>query len=155
MEFFYHQIYTGTYTIEGDTTRTSPQNKALRKSKSEELVVKYFPTADKLTIGHIMRQKYVCMYLQPEQWTDVRRYKYSNNINQIQYDGTIVYPKLRRPYNLYTPYWMTAEAIEKQQWVQRLNADPETEEKYNRPELERLGAYKNPEWLKKPMIWAN
>jgi hypothetical protein len=41
-----------------------------------------------------------------------------------------------------------------QQWVQRLNADPETEEKYNRPELERLGAYKNPEWLKKRMIWA-
>jgi hypothetical protein len=152
---FYHQIYTGTYTIEGDTTRTSPQNKALRKSKSEELVVKYFPTADKLTIGHIMRQKYVCMYLQPEQWTDVRRYKYSNNINQILYDGTIVYPKLRRPYNLYEPYWMTAEAVAKQQWVQRLNADPETEEKYNRPELERLGAYKNPEWLKKPMIWAN
>ena len=24
---FYHQIYTGTYTIEGDTTRTSPQKK--------------------------------------------------------------------------------------------------------------------------------
>ena len=35
-----------------------------------------------------MRQKYVCMYLQPEQWTDVR-YKY-NNTNQILYDGTIV-----------------------------------------------------------------
>ena len=39
-------------------------------------------------------------------------------------------------------------------WIQRLNYDPETEEKYNRAELERLGAYKNPEWLKKPMIWA-
>ena len=34
------------------------------------------------------------------------------------------------------------------------NYDPETEEKYNRPELERLGAYRNAEWLKKPMIWA-
>jgi hypothetical protein len=152
---FYHQIYTGTYTIEGDTTRTSPQNKALRKAKSDELSAKYFPAAADLTIGHIMRQKYVCMFLQPEQWTDMRRYKYSNNTNQILYDGCIVYPTLRRPYNLYEPYWMTAEAVAKQQWVQRLNADPETEEKYNRPELERLGAYKNPEWLKKPMIWAN
>ncbi|MBP6934865.1 MAG: SusD/RagB family nutrient-binding outer membrane lipoprotein [Paludibacteraceae bacterium] len=153
---YLRQIYMGTYTKAGDITQAGAA-KTQRQNKNDKLLAdgKYFPTADKLTIGHIMRQKYVCMYLQPEQWTDVRRYKYSNNINQIQYDGTIVYPKLRRPYNLYTPYWMTAEAIEKQQWVQRLNADPETEEKYNRPELERLGAYKNPEWLKKPMIWAN
>ena len=32
--------------------------------------------------------------------------------------------------------------------------DPETEEKYNREELIRLDAFRNPEWLKKPMIWA-
>ncbi|MDK2841553.1 MAG: hypothetical protein PWQ17_1058, partial [Anaerophaga sp.] len=38
--------------------------------------------------------------------------------------------------------------------IQRLNYDPETEEKYNRDELIRLGAFRNPEWLKKPMIWA-
>ncbi|MDD3405480.1 MAG: SusD/RagB family nutrient-binding outer membrane lipoprotein [Paludibacteraceae bacterium] len=152
--FYYHQIYTGTYTVEGDATKTTQKNKDLRKVKSDELGAKYFPAAADLTIGHIMRQKYVCMFLQPEQWTDMRRYKYSNNTNQILYDGCTVYPKLRRPYNLYEPYWMPEISGDNQQWVQRLNADPETEEKYNRPELERLGAYKNPEWLKKRMIWA-
>ena len=39
-------------------------------------------------------------------------------------------------------------------WITRLNNDPETEDKYNRKELERLGAYKNPDWLRKRMIWA-
>lgn len=101
-------------------------------------------------IGHLMRQKYVCMYLQAEQWTDMRRYKYSNNINQTRFDGVIIYPNLRRPFNLYQAYWGDNENA----WVQRLNYDPETEEKYNRKELIRLGAYKNSEWLRKPMIWA-
>lgn len=45
---------------------------------------KYLKNVDYLpeigfNIGHIMRQKYVCMYLQPEIWTDMRRYNYSNN----------------------------------------------------------------------------
>ena len=38
-------------------------------------------------------------------------------------------------------------------WINRINYDPETEEKYNKAELERLGAYKNYQWLRKPMIW--
>lgn len=108
-------------------------------------------------IGRLMRQKYVCMYLQPELWTDMRRYTYSNNTNKRTYNGTIVYPTLRRPYNLYEPYWMSNKDENgnvKEEWVMRINYDPETEDKYNRKELERLGAYKNPEWLKKPMIWA-
>lgn len=152
---YLRQIYMGTYTKAGDITQAGAA-KTERQNKNDKLLAdgKYFPTADKLTIGHIMRQKYVCMYLQPEQWTDMRRYKYSNNTNKILYDGCTVYPTLRRPYNLYEPYWMPEISGANQQWVQRLNADPETEEKYNRPELERLGAYKNPEWLKKRMIWA-
>lgn len=40
--------------------------------------VDYLPEID-FNIGHIMRQKYVCMYLQPEIWTDMRRYNYSNS----------------------------------------------------------------------------
>ena len=43
------------------------------------------------TIAHIMQQKYVAMYLQPEQWCDVRRYNYSSSLNGIQYDGVYVY----------------------------------------------------------------
>ena len=104
-----------------------------------------------------MLQKYVCMYLQPEQWTDMRRYNYSNNVNKKMYDGIIVYPTLKRPYNLYEPYWLSdknPDATVKEVWLQRINYDPETEEKYNRAELERLGAYKNADWLKVPMIWA-
>ena len=111
-------------------------------------VTAYFP-ADGFNIGHIMRQKYVCLYLQPEQWTDMRRYNYSCEENGIQYDNTYVYPGLKRPNNIYEAHW----GDDPKAWINRINYDPETEEKYNKAELERLGAYKNYQWLRKPMIW--
>ena len=111
-------------------------------------VTTYFP-ADGFNIGHIMRQKYVCLYLQPEQWTDMRRYNYSCEENGIQYDNTYVYPGLKRPNNIYEAHW----GDDPKAWINRINYDPETEEKYNKAELERLGAYKNHQWLRKPMIW--
>ena len=111
-------------------------------------VTTYFP-ADGFNIGHIMRQKYVCLYLQPEQWTDMRRYNYSCEENGIQYDNTYVYPGLKRPNNIYDSHW----GDDPKAWINRINYDPETEEKYNKAELERLGAYKNYQWLRKPMIW--
>jgi len=107
------------------------------------------PGTSNIDLSHIMLEKYKAMYLQPEQWNDMRRYGYSNNDNGILYDNTVIYPGLRRPYNLYEPYWSTEN-----EWIQRINYDPETEEKYNRDELIRLDAFRNPEWLKKPMIWA-
>ena len=139
------------------------------------------PGESEFTIAQLMQQKYVAMYLQPEQWTDVRRYNYSSKTNGIKYDGEEVYTvrgihkgtgtgynltdftaeySLRRPFNLYESYWMQPDAIGQNAslspnaWVMRLNYDPETEDKYNKAELERLGAYKNHEWLKKRMIWA-
>ena len=111
-------------------------------------VTTYFP-ADGFNIGHIMRKKYVCLYLQPEQWTDMRRYNYSCEENGIQYDNTYVYPGLKRPNNIYEAHW----GDDPKAWINRINYDPETEEKYNKAELERLGAYKNYQWLRKPMIW--
>lgn len=111
-------------------------------------VTTYFP-ANGFNIGHIMRQKYVCLYLQPEQWTDMRRYNYSCEENGIQYDNTYVYPGLKRPNNIYEAHW----GDDPKAWINRINYDPETEEKYNKAELERLGAYKNYQWLRKPMIW--
>lgn len=111
-------------------------------------VTTYFP-ADGFNIGHIIRQKYVCLYLQPEQWTDMRRYNYSCEENGIQYDNTYVYPGLKRPNNIYEAHW----GDDPKAWINRINYDPETEEKYNKAELERLGAYKNYQWLRKPMIW--
>ena len=110
------------------------------------------------TLSDLMQQKYIAMYMQPEQYTDMRRYHFSNKRNNygIGDANEIIYPTLRRPYNLYSAYWVDglSEAEKENTWIQRLNYDPETEDKYNRPELERLGAYKNHLWLRKPMIWA-
>lgn len=132
------------YNMERLGVTESAMNRYLR-------LAKYMPETD-FNIGHLMRQKYIALYLKPEQWTDMRRYGYSNDQNEIQYDGVYIYPNLRRPYNLYS-YW--GNRSEKNgPWIQRINYDPETEEKYNRQELERLGAFQNWEWLKKPMIWG-
>lgn len=110
------------------------------------------------TLYDLMTQKYIAMYMQPEQWTDMRRYHYSNNRNGYGIGDAqeIVYPTLRRPYNLYQAFWIDGLSTSEQEnsWVQRINYDPETEEKYNLAELERLGASKNHKWLRVPMIWA-
>ncbi len=96
------------------------------------------PGAAQFTIADLMQQKYVAMYLQPEQWTDLRRYNYSSKENDLRYDGVFVYtvakchdPKalnlmedlelfekdfkedcaysLDRPYNLYAAYWYQSD----------------------------------------------
>ena len=109
------------------------------------------------------------------------RYNYSSKNNGIAYDGIFVYHvthihdgtrnvnpnnfsqeySLTRPFNLYAAYWIDKPdnfgvnaKLSPNAWITRLNYDPETEDKYNRKELERLGAYKNPDWLRKRMIWA-
>ena len=119
----------------------------------------WFFNPSEFTLSDLMEQKYIAMYLQPEQWTDMRRYHYSNNRNNygIGDQNEIIYPTLRRPYNLYAAYWIDGltEAEKENTWIQRLNYDTETEEKYNRAELQRLGAYKNYKWLQEPMIWAH
>ncbi len=43
------------------------------------------------TLAHLMQQKYVAMYLQPEQWTDMRRYNYSSKTNGQLYKGVEIY----------------------------------------------------------------
>ncbi len=144
------------------------------------------PGAATFTLADLMQQKYIAMYLQPEQWTDMRRYNYSSPTNEIMYDETYVYLvknifdqtgtaiptvenstreyALARPFNLYVPYWDQPDSyvftegnktgLSPNAWIMRLNYDPETEDKYNKGELQRLGAYKNHEWLKKRMIWS-
>ena len=89
------------------------------------------------TIADLMQQKYVAMYLLPEQWTDMRRYNYSSSTNGIAYayPGSVpvyvydvknvhngrnaIFSKdapnfcleysLHRPYNLYEVYWGTSD----------------------------------------------
>ncbi|MBQ3959546.1 MAG: SusD/RagB family nutrient-binding outer membrane lipoprotein, partial [Muribaculaceae bacterium] len=41
----------------------------------------WFFNPSEFTLSDLMQQKYIAMYLQPEQWTDMRRYHYSNNRN--------------------------------------------------------------------------
>ena len=93
----------------------------------------------KFTIADLMQQKYVAMYLQPEQWADMRRYNYSSSANGIAYAFPGVVPvyvydvknvhngintlfskdapnfclqySLHRPYNLYEAYWCTSEDL--------------------------------------------
>ena len=151
------------------------------------------PGAAKFEISDLMQQKYVAMYLQPEQWTDMRRYNYSSSENGIHYNNVYVYDvknvhngkdnmfkddsvnftatyELHRPYNLYQPYWYTDEdygvnaKLSPNAWVNRLNADTETETKYNKKELDRMGYYTTNaagekildyRILKKRLIWAH
>ena len=167
------------------------------KNQYERFFEIKFPGAANFTIADIMQQKYVAMYLQPEQWTDMRRYNYSSSTNGIAYkvpDGSLVYVydvqkvhngkganfakdaqnfemtySLRRPYNLYEAYWCTPEdyginaELSPNAWVARLNADTETETKYNKKELDRIGYYTTNaagekvldfNVLKRRMIWA-
>jgi hypothetical protein len=167
------------------------------KNQYERFFEIKFPGAANFTIADIMQQKYVAMYLQPEQWTDMRRYNYSSSTNGIAYkvpDGSLVYVydvqkvhngkganfakdaqnfemtySLRRPYNLYEAYWCTPEdyginaELSPNAWVARLNADTETETKYNKKELDRIGYYTTNaagekvldfNVLKRRMVWA-
>ena len=177
--------------------------------------IKFKTIQDNFNIADIMQQKYVAMYLQPEQWTDMRRYNYSSSTNGIAYydpktsqpvyvytvkhvhngvvaqfshrdplksDSVNFYDKqgnpntysLRRPYNLYEAYWCTpedyangvdeSEGLSPNAWVARLNADTETETKYNKKELDRIGYYTTNaagekildfNVLKRRMIWAH
>ena len=155
------------------------------------------PGAGQFTIADLMQQKYVAMYLQPEQWTDMRRYNYSSSANGISYAApgqTPVYIydvknvhngavalfakdaanfnqtySLHRPFNLYEAYWCTPEdygknaTLSPNAWVNRLNADTETETKYNKKELEKNDYYTTNaagekildyRVLKRRMIWA-
>ena len=156
------------------------------------------PGAQKFTIADLMQQKYVAMYLQPEQWTDMRRYNYSSTANGIAYalpgqapvyvydvknvhnGANALFGKdsvnfcltysLHRPFNLYEAYWCNPDDYGKNAnlspnaWVNRLNADTETETKYNKKELERMGYYTTNaagekildyRILKKRLIWAH
>ncbi len=119
---------------------------------------RWFFEAATFDLEALMTQKYIAMYMQPEQWTDMRRYHYSNKRNNygIGAKNEIVYSTLRRPYNLYAAYWIDGltDAEKENLWVQRVPQDPDTEGKYNRSELERLGAFNNYKWLQKPLIWA-
>jgi len=123
--------------IKANMTRVGVEQSEIDDFSSSILIPQ---NSSELTLSHIMMQKYVALWLQGEVWTDMRRYNYSDQI----------YSGLKKPrYSAY--YW---DRDNPNEWIERLPYDTETEEIYNKPELERLGAYQNSDWLKKPMFWA-
>ena len=193
----------GAYTTTVSATKHNMQRYGLEEStiaSNSDLQNQYnrffeikLPGAGQFTIADLMQQKYVAMYLQPEQWTDMRRYNYSSSANGISYVApgkapVYVYDvkrvhngrntlfandasnfcltySLHRPYNLYEPYWCTADnygtnaQLSPNAWVMRIN---QPSPQFALPELIRLGIYTagadrpelNPLFLKKRMIWA-
>lgn len=139
-------------------TGAEKTSKATAKACFEFGNERYFFDASAYTLSDLMMQKYIAMYMMPEQWNDLRRYHYSNKRNGygVGASNEIVYPSLRRPYNLYSAYWVDGltDAQKENTWIQRLNYDPQTEDIYNKDEVVRVGAYKDFKWLQKPMIWA-
>lgn len=90
--------------------------------------------ASQLQISHIMMQKYIALYLQPETWTDMRRYHYSTN----------AYPSFEYP--------EVVLALYNKKWIVRLPYDPQTEYIYNPNEIARLGA-RDDQWVVTPFWW--
>jgi hypothetical protein len=93
-------------------------------------------TAAQLQIHHIMMQKYIALYLQPETWNDKRRYHYSN----------LAYPQLEYPEAVIIEY------RKDKKWIMRLPYDPQTEYIYNPKEIERLKA-REANWMITPFWW--
>ncbi len=91
-------------------------------------------SSGQLDIPNIMMQKYIALYLQPETWTDMRRYGYGNH----------AYPELEYPEN--------ALEIYDGKWIVRLPYDPQTEYIYNPNEIARLGA-RDDQWVVTPFWW--
>lgn len=91
-------------------------------------------SAGQLQISDIMMQKYIALYLQPETWVDMRRYRYSQT----------AYPELQYPTNALNIY--------EGKWIKRMPYDPQTEYIYNPNEIERLGA-RSDLWVVTPFWW--
>lgn len=162
----------------------APKNQETCKQMFEDMRLKY----DNFDIAMLMQQKFVALYLNPEQYTDMRRYNFSSSNNGITYDNTYVYDvkrvpiekrsqqidakdpgkffsleyALERPYNLYQPHFLVEGKdfitggnfpLSCNAWINRLTPDPETEDKYNRAELEKMNAYRNPDYLRARMVW--
>ena len=157
-ESYVGAFLTGEKTVVEYIDDAGKTKKTTAKSVKDFGNERYFFDASNYSLSDLMMQKYISMYMLPEQWNDMRRYHYSNKRNGygIGSSNEIVYPSLRRPYNLYAAYWVDGLTDEEKEttWMQRLNYDPQTEDIYNKDEVVRVGAYKDFKWLQKPMIWA-
>ncbi len=92
-------------------------------------------SAATLTLKNIMEQKYIAMFIHPEQWVDMRRMDYSTNI----------YPGLAQPVGVNTEL--------QGQWLRRL-LPGSTEQLYNiNNAYSELGRVSNAQWMTTPVWW--
>ncbi len=92
-------------------------------------------SAATLTLKNIMEQKYIAMFIHPEQWVDMRRMDYSTNI----------YPGLTQPTGVNTEL--------QGQWVRRF-LPGSIEILYNiNNAYSELGRISNAQWMTTPVWW--
>ncbi|TGE23113.1 SusD/RagB family nutrient-binding outer membrane lipoprotein [Hymenobacter metallicola] len=90
-------------------------------------------TEAELTLKHIMEQKYIAMFLNPESWSDLRRYDFD----------PAIYPNLKYPVG--APNGLGG------QWPRRMLPGA-TEVMYNPQAVAALGA-SAPDYITKPLWW--
>ncbi|GAB2767493.1 hypothetical protein HNQ93_000036 [Hymenobacter luteus] len=101
-------------------------------------------TPDQLDLKRIMEQKYIAMFLNPESWSDLRRYDFDPSI----------YVNLRYPVGVNAA--LANQAEYKNRWPRRL-LPALTETQYNPQNVAALyaavGASNDFEYINKPMWW--
>ncbi|MCC3157545.1 SusD/RagB family nutrient-binding outer membrane lipoprotein [Hymenobacter sp. 15J16-1T3B] len=96
-------------------------------------------SASQLTLKHIMEQKYIAMFLNPESWSDLRRMDFSPTI----------YPNLKYPAGAYSA--LATKPDPKDRWPRRMLPGA-TEALYNPQEVAKLGA-NDADYISRPLWW--
>ena len=112
----------GTATSKGTNQASFDALKAAMKANFDKLgvataardtfIAKYAPSKDSITLSKIMIEKHKALFLNPEVWTDMRRYDYN----------TAIYPNLTLPANINPQV--------NNQWIRR-SLYPSSEISYN------------------------
>jgi hypothetical protein len=94
-----------------------------------------------LTERRIMEQKYIAMFLNPESWSDMRRYDFRSDI----------YVNLAYPAGTAVNQVLAGQADPKLRWPRRMLPGA-TEVQYNPVEVNKVGG-NAPDYIIKPMWW--
>ena len=104
--------------------------------------------AAKLTMSHIMIQKYIALSYSPELWVDLRRMNFGTDASGNYNEATGVYTGWKRPSHVYTEAYPNAT-----DWPRRF-AVPSYEINYNIQEVLKANPNAaNPTYLSEPVWW--
>jgi hypothetical protein len=92
------------------------------------------PSSDRLTLTHIMLQKYIALFGwgSHQTWVDMRKYHYNRDLDPAT--GKPVYVEFS------TPAGLNLTATNNGEFAQRMRPRYNSEYLYNVPELTRIGA---------------